>query len=179
MATQKVPIVFVDTGSGPLSDATLAGTAPKTGRWQFPAYMTKSVFGIIKIPDDLAGSPNPKIEVIVGGGAILGGASIDVGMKVFDEVGTEYGLNLLVYDSIQDFSVPVGSKQTKKLTFAGGDLANVAAGKYLWVEVRRLGGCGRLANEADIELIGADLSIDLLPAGVNTAKLFARTAMGI
>ena len=168
--TQKVPIVFVDTGSGALSDATLAGTAVKTGRWQMPAYVTKSVFGIVKIPESLAGSPNPKIEVVVGSGAPLGGASVDVATKVFDEEGAVYDLSLLVRGEIQDFSVPVGAKRTKKLTFTDGDLSSIIAGKLLWVEVRRLGGCGRVVNEADIELIGADLSIDLGATGVSAAK---------
>ena len=160
MPTVKVPILFVDPGPEIASDS-LAKTALKTGRWQFPAYVTRSVFGIVKIPDGLAGSPDPKIEIVIGAGAAKGGASVEVSTKVFSEEGSEYGLSLLVADTIQDFSVFVGSKRTKKLTFTGGDLANVASGKLLWVEVRRLGGCGRLANEADIELIRGDLSIDV------------------
>ena len=177
--TQKIPILFVDPGPSVALDS-LAQTALKTGRWQFPAYATKSAFGIVKIPESLAGSPNPKIEVTIGGNALLGGASIDVATKVFADDAETYDFSLLVRDVIQDFPAPVKSKKTKKLTFTGGDLANVASGKFLWVEVRRLGGCGRLANEADIELIGASLNVDVVTVtGISDAELFAREAMRI
>ena len=176
MAVLKVPILFVDPGPEISSDS-LAKTALKTGLWQFPAYATKSVYGMIKIPDDLTDIPDAKIEVIIGGGAAKGGASIEVSTKIFDEEGSEYGLNLLIADAIQDFSVPLGTKRTKKLTFTGGDLANVAAGKRLWVEVRRLGGCGRLANEAEIELIGANLSIEVIST-LTHPQIMTRTSLG-
>ncbi len=124
-----------------------------------PAGKTTRLSGFIVLPSNLAAAPAPQIELGLVADETLGAISVSVATKVIDLSADLYSQGSLVPDAIQDLSAPVTPLAAIKAIFTGGDLANVANGKALRVEIVRFGNTGRTDNEAGAQLITAHLSI--------------------
>lgn len=130
------------------------------GAWELPAAGTGKVWGLVRIPHSLASPANPKIQLIVGANATTGNYVIRTETKVF-AIGESYNPAAMVNDTSQTVAVPATARLSQEVLFTGGDLANVAAGKFLLVGVTRSGDDAADTLNASLELLAGFLIVDI------------------
>ena len=148
---------------------TLAGNAwfnPKAltnvdlGLWEFLKDVDGKIYGVVTAPESLAASPAAQIVLVIGANATSGVTRMSVATKCIANDAESYNATLTAHTS-QDVTVPGTARLTKKLSFTGGDLGNIAANDIVLVEVFHEGNHANDTLAVNTELVEAYLQVDV------------------
>lgn len=136
-------------------------TAWDAARWEFIKDVIGSVYGIVRVPKELAGTPNAAIVLEISANATSGVTSLQVlSTNVAD--GGSMNPGSLTAETTQDITVPGTAYLRKQVTFA---LTNQPAGDdLLIVQVKHRGTDGNDTLAVNTIMWSAALKIDCLPA---------------
>lgn len=139
MATSVIPIDFrnprITSLGGNCFWTVLGLTDHDLGLWEFVKDVDGKLYGTVKVPAAIAGSPNAKIKIVVIANATSGVTRLNVANKCVADDAESLNPASLVDDTAQDITVPGTAYLGKKVTFTAGDLSNIAAADIILVEV--------------------------------------------
>lgn len=152
----------VSTLAGNAYWTVTALTAYDFGFWQFVKDVEGKVYGLVRIPQNVAATPNAKIVLCIGANATSGVTSLAVSTKA---IADNESINpaSLTAESTQDITVPGTARLRKDVTFptAGSLAETVEAGDLLLVEVFHDGDKAEDTLGVNTELYAAFLQIDV------------------
>lgn len=134
-------------------------TAYDQGRWVFTKDVDGKLYGKVRVPKNLAGTPNGKIVLVTEYNATSGVSRWSVSTKAVAD-GASLNPASLVAETSQDITVPATARLRKDITYT---LTNVpAADEILILEIFHEGAhANDTLSTADSELLGAYLLVDL------------------
>jgi hypothetical protein len=141
--------------------ALLGLTAWDAGHWHFLKDVEGKVYGIVRLPVDMAGTPNAKIKLVICANATSGVTSLAIEHKSIQTKATAESLNpaLLTAITTQDITVPGTAYDAKEVSFTVTE--TLAAEDELVVSVFHDGDKAEDTLATDTILIDAILEIDI------------------
>jgi len=136
-------------------------TAWDAGHWQFVKDVHGSVFGIVRIPKNMAGTPAAKIKLVIAANATSGVTRLDVLHKAVQSIATGESLNPAALVSIgeTDVTVPSTAYLTLEVSFTVSEA--IAAEDELLIQVFHHGDHANDTLAVNTLLIDAFLEIDV------------------
>ena len=136
-------------------------TAWDAGHWQFVKDVHGSVFGIVRIPANVAGTPNAKVKLVIAANATSGVTRLDVLHLAVQTKHVEENLNPAALTSIgeQDVTVPGTAYEALEVSFTLA--AAPVAEDELLIQIFHHGDHGNDSLAVNTLLIDAFLEIDV------------------
>lgn len=121
-------------------------------------------FGRVLIPDNIAGTPNPYVNLYFFTGATSGVTRLNIGTRVTGDADSVDGS--YTFETAQDITVPGTTNLLKVVRFpaTSGDIATSfsgAAGKFLGIHIQHLGAHANDTLAQPTNLIAAILKADV------------------
>lgn len=132
------------------------------GMWTFVKDVDGKIYAVVNAPPEMAVTPNAKIIFIIAANATSGVTRLNQSSKCVAEDGETINVSLTA-DTAQDITVPGTAYFTKKVSFTGGDLTNVAANDVIFIELFHEGSHGNDTLAVNTLLVDAYLEIDVTP----------------
>jgi hypothetical protein len=133
-------------------------TAYESWHWEYAKDVDGNIYGQVRVPENLAGTPAASIVIEIAANATSGVSRLQVLTKAVSD-GQSINPSSLVAESVQDVTVPATAYLRKKLTFT---LTNApAAGDILLVQVYHNGAHANDSLAVNTLLLGAWLVCDV------------------
>jgi len=127
--------------------------------WEFLKDVIGNLFGVVHVPDNLAGTPNPKILLELGANATTGVTRMTaLAAPVAD--GTALG-SVSLQGTTQDTTVPGTARARKKVTLNLTGIVFPSAGDLMLVQIQHEGTHANDTLAVNTELYGAWLICDV------------------
>lgn len=166
MSRVRVPVDLrnprVTTLAGNAFFTVVGLTAWDAGHWQFVKDVDGKLYGVVKVPKNLAAAPNGKIVLVIGANATTGTSRLSAATKAVADAESLNPASFAV-ETAQDITVPATARLRKDVTVpASGTLAEaLAADDLLLVEVFHEGAHANDTLAVNTELYGAYLEVDV------------------
>jgi hypothetical protein len=136
-------------------------TAWDAGHWQFVKDVDGKVYGIVRIPVNMAGAPAAKIKLVIAANATSGVTSLAVSHKSVQTKATAESLNPASLTAIatQDITVPATAYNALEVTFTVTE--TLAAEDELLIEIFHDGDKAQDTLAVNTLLFDAFLEIDV------------------
>ena len=136
-------------------------TAWDAGVWQFVKDVDGKIYGIVRIPVGMAGTPAAKIKLVIAANATAGVTRLSIGHKAVQTKPTAENLNpaSLTVITAQDITVPATAYLALEVTFTVTE--TLAAEDELIVEIYHEGAHANDTLAVNTLLFDAFLEIDL------------------
>jgi hypothetical protein len=166
MVTIQIPIDLrnpqVSANAGNAFWTVLGLTAWDAGHWQLVKDVHGSVFGLVRIPANMAGTPAAKIKLVIAANATSGVTRLDVLHKAVQSKVTAESLNPAALVSIgeTDVTVPATAYDALEVSFPVSE--TLAAEDELLIQIFHHGDHTNDTLAVNTLLIDAFLEIDII-----------------
>jgi len=165
VATIQIPIDLRDprvtTLAGNAGWTVVGLTAHDVGVWQFVKDVEGKVYGVVRLPVNIAGTPNAKIKLVIMANATSGVTSLDIGHKAVQTKAPAESLNpaSLTYIGVQHITVPATAYNALEVSFTVSE--SLATEDELLVEIFHDGDHASDTLAVNTLLFDALLEIDI------------------
>jgi hypothetical protein len=136
-------------------------TAWDAGHWQFVKDVDGKIYGLVRIPKNMAATPAAKIKLVIAANATSGVTRLSIGHKAVQTIPTAESLNPATLTAItaQDITVPATAYLAGEVSFTVSE--TLAAEDELIVEIYHEGAHANDTLAVNTLLFDAFLEIDV------------------